>query len=465
MNRLRRRPTTQSDPNQASRYQRFNLTENPFPTEPVNKDSSDRRINGCIYETEIRTREYEQIERAFLKVPQTDLNHLRLGYICDTSYIGRGNGKSAFLINLMNKINSEYCMDISNDKNKCFCLYVTPEPGGRTKTFDSFVDLLYDSISQSRIIETCLALLRLEALEVEFPTVDIADGNETELVDHLNSESWLKEKGIDPSVLMRAIASNAFLQNLPADFPLLHGHTSIFQPFVVANAFHDYYRHQLKKGQERLDFLFTHMVQFFLASGFNGAYVFVDDFERVPDFQSGRQRKDFALELRGCLFDGPYANARYGYYNILLVLHAGVPQLISDAWRLSGLENRYPIAPKVESKHMIRFEKLDRQHVFLLLKKYLNAYRFTSQSVDELSPFVPNAISLIAEKCEYNAGKILRSCWDLLEKAAEDPGRDNIDESFVKANVETHVNERQDEGPAIEDPSATDLMRKAIQGD
>lgn len=463
MSKLRKRPTTQPNPNQSSRYQRFNLTENPFPTEPVNKDSSDKRINGGIYESEIRTREYEQIESAFLKVPQTDLNHLRLGYICDTSYIGRGNGKSAFLINLMHKINREYCMDLSDDKNKCFCLYLTPEPGGRTKAFSSFVDLLYDAISQSNIIETCLALLRIEAIESEYPDIDISNDDEAGLVEHLNSESWLKDKGIDPSKLISPISKNVYLQKLPADFPLLRSHCSIFHSFITANDFHDYYKVQLKKGQERLDYVFTHLVQFFLASGFTGAYVLVDDFERVPDFQSGRQRKDFALELRGCLFDGPYANARYGYYNMLLVLHAGVPQLISDAWRLSGLENRYPISPKVESRHMIRFEKLNREHVSLLLKKYLNAYRLNPQNEDELAPFGPEAISLIAEMCEYNAGKILRSCWDLLEKAAEDPGKDRIDECFVRANVETHDNDRENEGAAIEDPNATDLMRKATE--
>lgn len=40
------------------------------------------------------------------------------------------------------------------------------------------------------------------------------------------------------------------------------------------------------------------MVYLFLASGFNGAYIIVDDFERIPDFQSDRQKRDFALEIR-----------------------------------------------------------------------------------------------------------------------------------------------------------------------
>ena len=91
MDKFLKRPKQKQRADQESRYQRFYLTENPFPTEPVNKDSNDRRINGEIYEKDIRTQEYDQIEDAFLKHPQSDLNRLRLGYICDTSYIGRGN--------------------------------------------------------------------------------------------------------------------------------------------------------------------------------------------------------------------------------------------------------------------------------------------------------------------------------------------------------------------------------------
>ena len=89
---------------------------------------------------------------------------------------------------------------------------------------------------------------------------------------------------------------------------------------------------RLKKPKERIDFLFTHLVKFFLAGNVNGAYILVDDFEEIPDFQSSRQKKDFALEFRSCFFDGYYTNAKIGFFNILLVLHAGVPRLMSDTW-------------------------------------------------------------------------------------------------------------------------------------
>ena len=117
--KLLKKPTSPIQKEKKGRFEKFNLKENPFPSEPnVNIDAADNRINGNIFEMEIREKEYEQIENNFLKVPQSDPGHLRMGFIMDTSYVGRGNGKSAFLINLHRKINNEFCLDISNNKNK-----------------------------------------------------------------------------------------------------------------------------------------------------------------------------------------------------------------------------------------------------------------------------------------------------------------------------------------------------------
>ena len=118
MSKLLKKPKELQRIDVPAKYQKFNLTENPFPSEPsVNKESKDKRINGEIYEIEIRKEEYRQIENVYLKAPQSNPTHLRLGYIIDSSYIGRGNGKSAFLVNLQQTINQEYCRN-SNEKSE-----------------------------------------------------------------------------------------------------------------------------------------------------------------------------------------------------------------------------------------------------------------------------------------------------------------------------------------------------------
>jgi hypothetical protein len=468
MTNLLKRPKDQPSLSNNGRYERFYLTENPFPTEPaVNKDSSDRRINGNIYESEIRTKEYSQIESNFLTKPQSEHNRLRLGYICDTSYIGRGNGKSAFLVNLAQRINKCYCLDISKEINKCFAILITPEPGGRTKTFYSFLDLIFGAMRGSKIIDFCLATLRFEIACNLYPEKDflmLSGNNETVLVENLNSQEWLEKQGVELQKLSTGIAENKSLQMLPQDFPLVSHKNSLFQHFVTSETFVDYYEELQRTGRDKHDFLFSHMVHFFIAAGFNGAYILVDDFERIPDFQTGRQKKDFAIELRTALLDGPYVNARIGFYNMLLVLHAGVPQLIMDAWSSSGLGNRYPITPKIESAHWIAFGKLTREHVSLLLKKYLTEYRTSQIHADDLFPFTPEAISVIAEINENNAAKILHTCWNLLDKAADEPRQMSIDEDFVRDKTKDKGYEESEKAMPMEDPDATDLMKKATEG-
>ena len=202
------------------------------------------------------------------------------------------------------------------------------------------------------------------------------------------------------------------------------------------------------------------MVHFFLAAGFNGAYILVDDFERIPDFQSARQKKDFALELRSVLFDGSNQNARFGFYNFILVLHAGVPRLISDAWAESGMENRSPISNKIDSRHIIPFEKLSQEDTELLISRYLKEYRVVKDD-RRLHPFTQKGIQKIGEMSEFNAAKILRMAYDLLEKAC-DAKAIEIDDKFVISNsLDAFEIEDNETAKPLEDVESIDLQRKS----
>jgi len=464
MSKLLKKPKEIQKVDIPAKYQKFNLTENPFPSEPsVNKESKDKRINGEIYEMEIRKKEYDQIENVFLKAPQSNSTHLRLGYIIDSSYIGRGNGKSAFLVNLQQTINKDYCLDISNENNKCFSVYLTPEPGGRTKTYSSFVDLFFNSILNSNIILNCLASLRLEAINNIYPGFDpfSDDANESNLIANLNSRDWFEQHNFDYSRISEFIYKNDYLQDLPNSFPLFAGRSTFLKKFVTQSDFEYHYLNELKKGKERLDFVFTHLVRFFQSANFNGAYILIDDFERILAFQSARQKKDFALELRSSLFDGSYASSKYGFYVFFLVLHAGVERLISDAWAESGMENRAPISLQKSAKHIIIFDKLSRDHVSLLIQKYLSEYRISAETDNPLFPFKEEAINIISEISEYNAAKILKMSYNLLDKAADISDQKIIDDKFVNKNIDMQAIFEDKGLPTIDDAESVDLLKKA----
>ena len=464
MSRLRGRPSDELPLDVSGRLDRFSLRENPFPSEPVvNKDSTDRRINGDIFEMEIRRKEYDQVLTSFITQPQSNANHLRLGYIIDTSYIGRGNGKSAFLINLQQNINREYSLDISNGLNKCFAIYVTPEPGGRTKTFPTFVDIFFQSILSANIIKECLAILRLEAVTELYDDFDPDTEAEDEntLIDILTTKSWFEEHNYDVRTISNQLLQNKYLQDLPTDFTLFAERQSLLKPFVSQTDFEEYYFYYLKKPRDKINFVFSHLVRLFQAAGFNGAYVLVDDFECIPDFQSARQKRDFALELRASLFDGPYVNARIGFYTLFLTLHAGVPRLIDDAWAASGMENRAPISPQIASKHIIPFEKLTKQHASMLLIKYLAEYRINAEGAGPLLPFTEEAVSMIGELSEYNAAKILQMAYVLLDKASEIESQNIIDDAFVIANKGFRGEMSENGATTILGTESTDLIKKA----
>lgn len=440
MKNLLTKPTSEISNETKSRYEIFNLKENPFPNTPfVNKVSPDDRYNGRIYESKIRESERIQIIDNFIKEPQSNPNHLRLGYIMDNSYVGRGNGKSAFTLNLIEQINYDYSLDISNNVNKCFGLHISPLPSGKSKTFYDFVDLIFEEIINKNIINYSLASLRLEAIIENFSDqinleTDFID--QSDMVTKLNSSEFFGNKDIAISDLTKKFYEKKEFSKISSDFILNKDKNNFYGTNVTTqNDFIKYFQ-DLKKGRQRIDFIFNDLVLFFKASGFNGSFVIIDDFERIPDFQSEKLKQEFALEIRTNFFDGILENAKIGFYNLILVLHAGVPRLIEKAWSVSGMERRSPMLSENEnlSRHIISFNKLNSIQAKSLLEIYLDQYRINDKELNKIFPFTDSAIELIAEKSEYNASSILERAYSLIETAINENIHE-IDDIYVNIKL------------------------------
>ncbi|RXK86189.1 hypothetical protein [Filimonas effusa] len=474
MSKLLKKATSSIDVIPQGKFERYLLNENPFPSQAIlNKDSTERKFNGSIYEPEIRSVEWEKMLTNFIKVPQNDLNHQRLGFILDSSYIGRGNGKTAFLLNLTKKINEEYCLDLSDNVNKCFAIYFQPESGGKTKSFDNFVDILFTAIIDSNIISNALAILRIEAISTLLNSSTFLESftDENEIVAKFNNKDWFSSKErneifeCSKTDIGKQILKNSHLQGISSDFPLYKEAHLVLTSIVTQKEFIEYFN-SLKKGKDRMDFIFTDLVNVFLAAGFNGAYLFVDDFERIPDHQSAIQKKDFVTQLRTILYDGLYLNSKIGFYNIILALHAGVPRILQDAWGLSGLEQRVSLNPSIDNpRHMILFDKINEVHAIMLIQKYLSEYR-TSDSGKPLSPFTEGAVRQIGLTAEFNAAKILQMAYNIIENAAND-GIEEIDEPYIGSlTKQGAINIQSDTLPdSISTTKTVDLLNKSNQTD
>lgn len=467
MSKLLRKPKGTNEEITA-KYQIFGLTENPFPVSPfINNEHDDDRYNGKIYESKIREIERGKFIDQFIRVPQSDRNHHRLGYLLDSSYVGRGNGKTAFAVNLIAEINQDYCWEISDGVNKCFGVYVVPEPSGRNKTFGSLVDKIFESIYDSGIIGQALASLRLESILSLYPNKfsdnDLED--EDKIISLLNEESWYNSNKIKISEITKNIFKTyPRLDELNIDFPLCRDKKNAFTYRVIKeNDFKEYYN-GLKKGRQRLDFIFNELVLFFLSSGFNGSYLIIDDFERIPDFQSEKLKQEFALELRTHFFDGLSENAKIGFYNLFLVLHAGVPRLLSNAWAISGMVRRSPMLTSDNpsaSAHVISFEKLTVEHVVMLLEIYLDKYRIAnSNNKHGLHPFTREAARIIGQRAEMNAASILRSANYLIDMAVEENVA-SIDLEFVQKKLGAKEDSVLSELDVLSKDDPEDLFKKA----
>src|SRR5687767_10809356 len=81
-------------------FGQFNLKENPFPYNPfIEPESNDPKRNGSIFDQKIRGKEFGKFLKNFVETPLTG-DHNRVGYLLESSFAGRGNGKSALLVNL-----------------------------------------------------------------------------------------------------------------------------------------------------------------------------------------------------------------------------------------------------------------------------------------------------------------------------------------------------------------------------
>lgn len=444
-------------------YEQYNLTENPFPLQAfINQNSSDIRQNGDIYESTIRSCEYSKIEENFLRRSQSDPNHLRIGYLLDASYVGRGNGKSTFALNLIRKINESYCLDISANVNKCFGIYIVPEAGGKTRTFSNMLDLCARSIftSSIKIIDYSLAALRAQAIielygETYFQDEDFQD--EVKLIENLNNLDWFSQKGLTSELnkINSKVGEYEFYNQISSENPLSQSSNTLFESICTTAKLIEYYK-SLKKDIDKINFIFNDLVYLFMAAGFNGAYIIVDDFERIPDFQSDRQKRDFAIEVRSNFFDGTVANAKYGFYNIIFMLHAGVPRLIEKAWTVSGMEQRSSIVANSQAPHMVLFNKLDKASAISLIRKYMNEFRKAADHT--VHPFTEGSIERIGELKEYNAAQILSTASMILEQAAKNKIK-SIDVGVVNNILQKDDVESADT-TSIVDESSEDLMQK-----
>jgi hypothetical protein len=130
-------------------YERFGLTQNPFPDRPsVVLGSEDPRLNGSIYRADLRQQEEQAFER--LLVPTSERPDVRpMAFLMDyATRRGRGIGKTAFLTYQYRRIMSDLGEAMTDGSRVLFATYVLPTAEGRCRKFWQFAQLLAETLTR-----------------------------------------------------------------------------------------------------------------------------------------------------------------------------------------------------------------------------------------------------------------------------------------------------------------------------
>lgn len=413
-------------------FERFNLKENPFPYNPfIEPESSDPKRNGSIFDQRIRNKEFGKFIANFVETPLTG-DHNRVGYLLESSFAGRGNGKSALLVNLQNSINQDYADSCSKGLNKAFAVYLKAKSGGLDTKFWQISENILMEICKRKVLEDCLITLRYEIL-IELNQIKLlgdlkTDQDFLQLLD--NAE--LTKKGVNFSDLHSELKRKLIDTGINAELAASIAHKSNLASDAVAKFVRD--QGDAWKKRDLNKFLFDQLVRIFLYAGYNGCYVLLDEFEKIVDYQKPSERIEFAYDVRQNLLEGNYQGALKGFFILILTMHPGTQRLILEAWEKAGINARSPLPSEdtLESPHVIKFDDIRKQDTRSLIEIYLNYYRIDSSDKFKIGiyPFDDDAINIVAEVSKYNAAKILKFCNLAITELANS-AKEKIDQAFI----------------------------------
>lgn len=373
-------------------YARYGLTQNPFPTAPtIVPGSDDPRNNGAIYRPELRAAEQRRFEE--LLIPGAIRPEQRpFALLMDRAAgVGRGIGKSAFLLHQRDRIMADLGETVSGGAAVLVAAYVIPDVGGRTRKFWQFTRQIAHALNGGQCIAWALWRLRGEHLAVmgtDLAEVDLADLGVT-----LGDDRWLLRQGVDVTGVLRPQLERALSEQGISE--------EVAQALAAAGTPADVAHHLLRHwGDTRWrtqgdHFVFNELPRLFHAAGITRAIILVDEVERIVGPQNSQERRAFVDDLRRCFVDGPFESVYTHCYRVLLTLHPYLQELWTPHWNAAGLERVCPLSGPLVPDYTVYFEPLKGPDDAVELAAAYLAYpdfRLDRGGPDDIRPFDRSAV-------------------------------------------------------------------------
>lgn len=372
-------------------FTRFGLRENPFPTSPtVTPQSSDPRVNGDIYCTELRAVEEDQFEQ--LLIPRAGQAASRpIALLMDyATRRGRGIGKTAFLNRQRRRIMLDLGDRLTDGAYVMLAAHVIPEGGGRTRKFWQFVRSVALSLNSQYCIST--AIWRLRAFSGLIEDNVLGQVTLENMGSTLGDDRWLQEHNVDvlftlnhevERMLVRAGVREDVARSLSVDGA---------SPEAWEQRF---LRHQSDPWwrTEGHLLIFDDLVRLFQAADISRVLLLVDEVEKIVRPQNSQERRAFVDDLRRFFVDGPYQNIYTHMYGLLLTIHPYVQELWQPYWKAAGLDRVCPLGGGAASQYTIYFYPFKAEDAAVpLVKAYLDYFRIKDGDRGSLEPFDEEAV-------------------------------------------------------------------------
>jgi hypothetical protein len=371
----------------------YGLRENPFPSMALfTPNINDPRRNGDIYDAEFRKPEEEEFFKMFVQ-PENGDRPTQLGFIrLDPQAGGRGNGKSAFLHRIMQRINgqeweTEWVTNPEDPNLFCLGVHVLPEPKKQKRIWE-FARLVFETMSEQKLfaeIDKQLRAAMIINLLTEEQMTELGSLPTDELNKSLSSEEdfsdMLEKYGHTLSGFVDMAksqlekiqsATNLFLENFFDNDCSL---TAAWADWINKGMLGSDYRWR----KEGVEWLTNGLVPVMLVAGYRRLIILLDEFEKIYISQNGRERDEFLDGLRQYFFERDSVAVKYQYITTVLTIHPSIYTYVGTNWRRVGLDNLAPLDVDRIQNVSIELGASDDAKLEHLLITYLDYFRVNAE--------------------------------------------------------------------------------------
>lgn len=445
--------TVQKQDSTSSRYDRFNYFRNPFPRKPgISINSSDERENGSIYKPDLRSAETISFEKII--VPQNNAETKNICFLMDyATRVGRGIGKTSFLNFQQKRINKDLGDEITQGSEVLLAVYCSPIPSESYRKFYSFSKLIINSMIEQRIIS--IAACRMRVLTGLIDERIFADVNDNNLVETIGNIEWIRQKYSELGIgaisehslnqeVKRVLEKKGIKNKLLVDRFSRFG----YSPSEFAKLFYS----SLSDSEWRKEansLLFDDFISIFEEAQITKGIVLCDEIEKIIIPLNTQDRRSFCEELRYWFIDGDNKNASKSFYNILLVIHPYIQEILNPHWNAAGLERFAALGGQFAEEFTIFFKPIANEQAIPLAIEYMKHSRHNGDT-DAIEPFDNEALEYALQKSYNVPGKFLALLHLAIEKAVDEEWSNITKDKIEKILLTSNLNQNQIESDDLE---------------